>query len=359
VFDRRRARSAYMDWAKMCSDAKFNLASSGMESFPMAGLAPDFSQMEINGPTLYGYEPLKQKIAERYHVAKENVVLAAGTSMANYLAMAACAAPGDEVLIEEPGYALLADTARYLGMEVKTFSRRFENKYQPELDELRKKVTSKTSLIVVCNLHNPSSALLPQDTLRVIGKIAAEAGARVIVDEVYLELLWEKRPESAFHLDPKVFVVTSSLTKAYGLSGIRCGWVLADPELVERMWHINNLHYATPAFPAEWLGVIAFEKLGEVTYVQKQRLETNRAMLRECLQGQDALEYVWPEAGTVVFPRVRKASVDEFCQRLRECGVSVVPGRFFDSPEHVRIGVGGQTEMVREGLARLRASITG
>jgi aspartate/methionine/tyrosine aminotransferase len=347
-----------MDWAKLCSDARFNLASSGMASFPMAGLAPDLSQMEINGPTLYGYEPLKEKIAARYHVATENVVLAAGTSMANYLAMAACAAPGDEALIEEPGYALLADAARYLGLEVKRFSRRFENQFQPDLDDLRKNITAKTKLIILCNLHNPSSALLPQETLREIGKIAAQAGARVLVDEVYLELLWEERPESAFHLDSKVFVATSSLTKAYGLSGLRCGWVLADAELAERMWHINNLHYATPVFPGEWLSVIAFEKLDAVTQVQRARLGPNRAALRAFLESQDKLDYVWPEFGTVVFPRLRKGSVDEFCKALREREVSVVPGQFFDCPQHVRIGVGGETEMVREGLARLRTCLT-
>lgn len=348
---RTQSRSAYMEFAKLRAGARFNLANSGMMAFPLRELGVSIEQLEINGPNNYGYEPLKQAIARRYRVAEECVVTAAGTSMANYLVMAACADSGDEVLIEQPTYALLLDTARYLGLKVRRFQRPAAHNFQVDLEDLKRNISERTKLIVLCNLHNPSGALLSTDTLREIGDMARSAGARALVDEVYLEMLWESQPESAVHLDPDVFISSNSLTKAYGLSGVRCGWVLASPELTERMWHINDLHGATPAYPAELLSVIAFSKLSEVAGKQKSLLDANRLQLRKLLESQSALEYFWPEHGTVVFPRLKSGDAEIFCERLiREYELSVVPGTFFEAPERIRIGVGGSSEEVQRNL---------
>jgi hypothetical protein len=174
------------------------------------------------------------------------------------------------------------------------------------------------------------------------------------VDEVYREMLFENEPKTAFHLDPERFIITNSLTKAYGLSGLRCGWVLAPPPIAERIWHINDLHGATFAHPAELLSVIAFEKLVEISERMKTLLDRNRVLLRELLAARKELEYFWPEYGTVVFPRLRKGNADDLCDFLRkDFDTSVVPGRFFDAPDHIRIGVGLPTEAVRDALQQL------
>ena len=342
-----------MEFAKTLSGAKHNLATSGMAGFPLAELGVSIDQLEINGPDGYGYEPLRRAIAQRYRVPVECVATAAGTSMANYFALAACAEPGDEVLIEQPTYALLLDTARYLGLEIKRFQRSASSAYQVDLADLERQISLQTRLIVICNLHNPSSALTPESTLREIGRMAKKAGARVIVDEVYLEMLWESEPHSAFHIDPDTFISTNSLTKAYGLSGIRCGWVLASPEIAERVRHIHDLHAASNAFAAEVLGVVAFDKLRDIAAIQKTRLNENRKLLKRTLESQSSLEYLWPEHGTVVFPRFN-GNVEAFCDRLRKkYEVSVVPGEFFQDPQRIRIGIGGTTEAVRPALEQL------
>lgn len=352
------SRSAYMEFAKFRSAAKYNLATSGMANLSLAELGASIDQLEINGPDAYGYEPLKQAIATRYRVPVECVVTAMGTSMANYFALAACANAGDEVLIEQPTYGLILDTARYLGFEIKRFARPAACNYQIDLDDLARKISSRTKLIALCNLHNPSSALTSEQTLREIGNIAKKVGAHVLVDEVYLEMLWESEPNSAVHIDPEVFISTNSLTKAYGLSGIRCGWILAPKEIAERIWHIHDLHAATNVYPAELLSVIAFEKLPRIAALQKARLDENRRLLRECLEGQSVLEYFWPEHGTVVFPRVKNGNAQAFAERLRrEYQLSVVPGTFFEDPERIRIGVGGKTEEVRASLEQLRRAL--
>jgi hypothetical protein len=341
-----------MEFAKTRSGARHNLATSGMAGFPLAELGVSIDQLEINGPDGYGYEPLRNAIAQRYRVPVECVATAAGTSMANYFALAACVEPGDEILIEQPTYALLLDTARYLGLEIKRFQRPAASDYQVDLADLERQISPRTRLIVLCNLHNPSSTLTPESTLREIGRMAKKAGARVIVDEVYLEMLWESHPHSAFHIDPDIFISTNSLTKAYGLSGIRCGWVLASPEITERIRHIHDLHAASNAFPAEVLGVVAFEKLRDITAVQKTRLNENRKLLKRALE-QSSLEYFWPEYGTIVFPTF-KGNAEAFCDLLRKkYEVSVVPGEFFQDPQRIRIGIGGTIETVRPALEQL------
>ncbi len=133
----------------------------------------------------------------------------------------------------------------------------------------------------------------------------ARNGARVLVDEVYREMLWESAPRSAFHLDPEIFLSTNSLTKAYGLSGVRCGWILAAPELAERIWHINDLHGATPAYPAELISVAAFAELAQIADEQRMLLDGNRALLKSFLDSRSELECFWPAQGTVVFPRLK------------------------------------------------------
>ncbi|MGZ4828592.1 MAG: pyridoxal phosphate-dependent aminotransferase [Candidatus Angelobacter sp.] len=358
TYSRSTACSPYMEWAKLHSTAKFNLATSGVASFPLSGLGVTIDQLEINGPSIDGYEPLLQEIALRYRVPQECVVSAVGTSMANYLALAATTEPGDQILVEQPTYELILSTAKYLGLEIRRFPRRAENNFAIDPADVERNLSPRTRVIAICNLHNPSGALVPDATLREVGELAARVGARVLVDEVYREMLFESVPASAFHIDPECFIVTNSLTKAYGLSGLRCGWVLASPELARRMFRINDLHGATFAHPAELLSVVALEKLPQIVAHMKSMLDTNRQMLRDFLLRRDDLDYFWPEYGTIVFPRLKNGDVDSLCRLLRhEFETSVVPGSFFESPERFRVGVGTPTESVREALPQLERGL--
>jgi aspartate/methionine/tyrosine aminotransferase len=342
-----------MEFAKLRSGARFNLATSGVMGYPLADLPVRLEELEINGPTLYGYAPLQERLARKNGTSPECVVAAAGTSMANHLAMAAAFEPGDEVLIEQPTYELLLRAAEYLGGRIKRFSRRFEEEFRLDPKAVEKQVSTQTKLIVITNLHNPSGALASNDTLAEIGEIARRVGARVLVDEVYLESLFEQAPRSAFHLGSE-FIVTSSLTKAYGLSGIRCGWVLAEPQLAERMWKINDLYGATPVHVGELLSVIALDNLERVAERAKGILKKNREALDRFLGTQSGLEYFRPKFGTVIFPKLKRGNVERLVELLtRKYETSVVPGGFFEMPQHFRLGIGGDPEMTCEGLERL------
>jgi aspartate/methionine/tyrosine aminotransferase len=350
--------SAYMRWAKLQSTAKYNLATSGMLNLPLSELGITLEELQINGPTIYGYEPLLKALAARYRVPQPCAVSTMGTSFANYLALAGATEPGDEVLIEQPTYDPILGAARYLGLEIRRFKRKAEHNFAVDLEEVERNLSPRTRVIVLCNLHNPSGATVPDALLTELGRLAKTCNAYVVVDEVYREMLFSAEPQTAFHLDPSTFIVTSSLTKAYGLSGLRCGWVLAPHELAERMWRIHDVHAATYPFMAEYLSVIAIQKLPEISARMKSVLDQNRAMLREFLEQQEDLDYCWPDYGTIVFPRLKRGNVTELCRLLRnEFDVSIVPGNFFETPDHFRIGVGTPTSDVRAALQQLQRGL--
>src|SRR5436309_7016530 len=354
----RHKHSDYMHWSKTQSRARFNLATSGVAPFPFRELPIDVKELEINGDNSYGYPPLQRAIAAHHGVGRECVVEAAGTSMANHLVMAAIIEPGDEVLIEHPGYGPILDVAHYLEAKVKRFRRVEENGWVIDPNAVRACITPRTRLVVITNLHNPTSALTPDSVLREVGDIARSIGALVLVDEVYLDAVYQRTPRTAFHLGPE-FVVTSSLTKVYGVSGLRCGWILARPDLARKMRRLNDLYSATPVFPGLLLAVAVFKHLNRLREKARRVVEADRKLLRDFLIKQSALSAVWTDWGTTSFVQLRDGNADDFMERLRtQFDTSAVPGRFFQMPDHFRIGMGVNTEMFEEGLDRIDRALT-
>ena len=361
----RTKRSAYMEWAKTRSHAKFNLATSGLLNFPFKEFPLQLEELELTAPGGYGYASLIQRLARHTGVAEESIVTATGTSLANHLAMAAVLDPGDEVLMELPVYGPMLDVAEYLGARIKRISRRFENDFAIDLAELAKALTRDTRLIALTNLHNPSGALIPAETVRAIGVLALHARAHVLVDEVYLEMLFGRSAPFCFPIGQDLaaggdnpFIVTSSLTKVYGLSGLRCGWILASPALAKRMWLLNDLFAASPVHSAERMSVMALDHLELFRERARALLSANRPLLDAFLDSRNDLECFRPLAGTVFFPRLTRGDPQEFFKLLREkYETTVVPGEFFEMPRHFRLGIGGDTGELHAGLERLSAAL--
>jgi hypothetical protein len=351
-------QSIYMNWAKTRPKVKYDLALSGILNLPFSELEAKIEDLDLNGDNAYGYGPLVESLAAHSQVAPESVVtISGGTSMANHLAMAAALEHGDEVLIEQPTYEPILALAEYFGAEVKRFPRSFESGYRIDVDELAKQVSRRTRLIVLTNLHNPSSVPVHEETLRRIGELARSVGARVLVDEVYLEAIFETAPRSSVHLGPE-FIATTSLTKGYGLSGLRCGWILAEPDLAQRIRLLHDVFGAVGPQPSERLSVLALMKLPKFVARAKQILETNRAVLTDFLDTREDLQVVRTETGTTSFPRLLKGRVEDLCDSLqRKHDTAIVPGRFFESPRHFRIGICAEPALFKIGVERLGAAL--
>ncbi len=347
-------QSSYMHWAKTRPKVKYDLALSGILNLPFPDLEANIEDIELNGDNSYGYGPLIDAIAAHCSVPPACVVtVSGGTSMANHLAMAAAIEYRDEVVIEQPTYEPLLALAKYFGLKIKRFSRSFDNEFRINIDDLQAVVTSRTRLIVLTNLHNPSSSLSDEETLRRIGKIAESVGGRVLVDEVYLEAMFERAPRSCVHLGPQ-FISTSSLTKGYGLSGLRCGWILVEPELAQRIRLLHDIFASLAPHPVERLSVVVLQKLPRFIARARNTLEMNRAVLHDFLDSREDLKAMRNGQGTTCFPLLLRGRVDVLSDLLQhKYDTAVVPGRFFESPQHFRIGMCAEPELFKTGVERL------
>lgn len=356
ILPARAMQSDYMNFAKLRVAARFGLASSGVADCAMSDLAPTLDDLALHGPNAYGFAPLTDRIAGRFGVEPAHVVAAGGASFANHLAFAALVSPGDEVLIEDPTYELLRATLGYFQADLQTFPRRPADDWRLDPHAVIERLTPRTRLVVLTNLHNPTGALAGEGAVAAIARAADRVGALVLIDEVYRELLFRSgEAHTDFRPDGNI-VVTSSLTKAYGLSGLRCGWILAPAGAAERMRRLNDLFASLPPHMAERLSVRAFDRLGGLRERANAMIDANRAAYREILGEHPRLEQTVFDQGTTVFPRVAGADGETVYQRLlADYETSVVPGRFFGCPEHIRIGLGGDPAMTRSGLERIRA----
>lgn len=348
----RAMQSEYLHWAKNQPPVQFNLGSSEVDHYRLDRLPFTLADLEIDGASRYRYLPLREAIGNRYGVPAAQVVTADGTSMANMLAMAAIIAPGDEVLIERPTYEPLVATASFLGAEVKRFDRSADAGFGLDFAELERMMTAQTRLIVLTNLHNPSGVLTGEGPLLAVNQLAEKWDALVLIDEVYLDAAHVSQ-RSAVHLGDR-FICTNSLTKVYGLSGIRCGWILASPPVAERMWRLNELFGVAQAHPAERLGCIAFDHLDEIAGETPALLQRNRALWNEFLATRDDVDGAPMTDGITTFVRWNGGDTEPLAAMLRaEFDTSIVPGRWFELPDHFRVGVGGSTEKLKHGLDRL------
>ena len=349
----------YLRWAKVRPRVTHDLASSGLLPVTTAELLGDArarEAFEITGPSDEGYLPLREAIGSRYGLTADHITIAPGAAGANFQSFLALVQRGDDVLIETPGYDPLMAAVRALGATAVLFERKWENGFALDPGAVESALTPRTRLIVISNAHNPSGAMARASTLRDIGAIARKIGATVLVDEVYAEAQHDDSPMPlpAATLGAE-FVTTSSLTKAYGLAGLRCGWIVASPEVSERIRITRDVIDGSGAFIAESVATIAVRDIDRLRARARKLLGENFAALKAMASSHPRLEWLEPVAGTTAFPRVKGvADATAFVDSLiRDYDTIVVPGHFFQAPAHIRIAFGGDPVKFRAALAQL------
>ncbi|MCI0451734.1 MAG: aminotransferase class I/II-fold pyridoxal phosphate-dependent enzyme [Candidatus Latescibacteria bacterium] len=353
----QRIGSQYLSWTKRRAPVRYNLARSGVPRLPLERLELSLADLLHNENAEDGWPPLMERIAARQDVTAAHVVTTHGCSMANHLAMAAVVEAGDDVVMESPVYEPLVRVAEYLGARVVPFLRHAENRWHIDPDEVRRALTPKTRLVVASNLHNPTGSFDNQDTMADIARFAESAGARVLVDEVYLEFFHARGARTAVRQSPRV-LATSSMTKAFGLDGLRLGWVLAEPELAERMRRLNDLFSVNTAHPSERIAARALDRADVLLAESRTFLTRNIESVDAFVRDHDVLSWAKPRAGTVGFIQVADRDVDALVDRLHaDFEVAIVPGRFFGAPDHFRISFGLDSDSMREALSRISRAL--
>ncbi len=340
--------------------AKTKLTSFGGLNLGMSGIAgPTVEDLPIPKDTPFwapegefGDPSLRAAVAAHASVAPERVFVSAGSSLANFLVYLT-EARGAHVAVEAPGYEALTALPKAVSADVSTFMRDESREWRIDPTSLRASLRPDTRLIVVTDLHNPTGARLHADDLALLIREAERIDAAVLVDEVYLELDLEPRLTAA-RSNPRV-IVTSSLTKAHGLGGLRIGWILADPARIERFSAWNDL--VCPAHPVPSIAIAKAYLPRAVEFLAR-----TKAMIRERVEQVDRwvksrpdISWVRPVGGISGFVRLPTGvGSGAFSDHAwAKHGVRVIPGAFFAADDHIRISYGLPTLDLEKALNAL------
>ena len=357
-------------------EVEFNLSESGVHPLSLAELAggdPGAIARCLGLPLGYsqtnGTVALRERIAALYPGATpENVLVTNGTAEANFVAIWGLVEADDELALMLPNYMQIPGIARGFRARVLPFHLRAgAARWSVDLDELRRSVTARTRLIAVCNPNNPTGAVLSRGEMEAIVEVAAKAGAWLLADEVYQGAEREGPRTPSFWLWRESYdriIVTCGLSKAYGLPGLRLGWVAGPAELAARLWAYRDYTTIAPGALSDAVAQLALAPETRERILGRTRalLRTNYPILSDWVAGHAGVfDLVEPQAGAIAFLEYQlPLGSMELVERLRrEQSVLIVPGNHFGMANYLRIGYGSPAEHLRRGLARVSNGLEG
>ena len=302
-----------------------------------------------------GAAPLVEALANIYNCQSSNVITTTGGSEANFLVYLALLAAGDEIIVEQPGYSPLWLVPEMMGAKVVDWPRKFEDGFTLDLEALKDKITNRTKLIVMTNLHNPTGVLADNDTIRAAAEIASDHGALLFIDEMFLDV--SETPSSSAAGSEGV-IVTASVSKVYGIGGLRTGWIVAEKQLAEKC--LAAKWQATVAAPylSELISAAALVKAKKYLVNRcKDIARRNMPLVKEWIEANsNKLAWVPPNGGIMAFPKFCSNNIDSvtFGRRLvDEKSVLISPGTYFGLDGYFRLTFMNPEEQLRAGLGAI------
>jgi len=355
----------YIEWAQEQKAEWFDcdLGSSGLSlDWDWADWDIDLRAMPADGENWFGYGPLRERLAASLSVARDQVLLAPGCTGANALVMAALLRSGDRVAVETPVYSPLVNLVRGFGGEVVPVVRSPDLRRGFSAETLHKALEG-CALCLITNPHNPTGRVLDRSEIREVAGICERAGATLVVDEVYREFPGrEEHPSAATCCENAV--ITSSMTKAYGLGGLRVGWIAGPAPVVETCVAANRVLLGRGSMAGEWLveQILSDEvRWRAVREDIGRRVQAGSALVERFMQSRPELGWTRPDRGICSLielpPGISGTTLVDHCRE--EARVYMVPGEFFGATGTVRLSFGAGPEMVEEGLKRLGRVLDG
>jgi aspartate/methionine/tyrosine aminotransferase len=342
-----------------------NISESGVHPLTTSELVPDGATLRkiLDVPQYYpqtnGSEELRSRIAELYPGAKtENVLVTCGGSEANFIATWALLEPADEIVFMMPNYMQIAGLARAFGATVKPLWLREELQWGIDMDELPRLIGPKTRLVAICNPNNPTGSVLKKEERTAIVRAAEKVGAWILADEVYRGAEFDGAMTTSFWGGYDRILCTAGLSKAFSLPGLRTGWVVGTPKMVERLWGYHDYTSIGPSMLTDRLASIALEPTRRAWILNRTRetLLRNYPALQTWLKGHaDSFSHVPPKAGAIAWAGLRRGQNSaQMAEQLREKkSVLLVPGEQLGMDSFVRFGFGGDPEHLQKALARI------
>lgn len=349
---------------------EFNLSESGVEPLKIRELldTPELKEQLLDIQLGYsqtnGTVPLREAISHYYPGSTaDHIVATNGGAEANFLVswwLFQEYPDKREFVFMVPNYLQIGGIWKNMGINVKNFNLRMtEGKWAPDIEQLKSVVTKLTGAIAICNPNNPTGAIIGESDLKAIADIAADNDAWLVSDEIYrgAELQDEKAP--SIHGIYDKTIITSSLSKAYGLPGLRIGWAVCPTEqLAKELWTYSDYTTICPSKISDWLATLALNPKVQAKIEERTRkvIQDNWAIMKKWLDSHaDVLEYVAPSAAAICFIKQNTGidSLDLVIRLMKEKSVLISPGEHFEVPGYLRIGFGAEPDHLEPALARI------
>ncbi|TKJ23550.1 MAG: aminotransferase [Promethearchaeota archaeon Loki_b32] len=357
--------------SKFEQDVEFNLTESSVHPMSLSELLsddPDYINhllaTDLNYPHVNGIPELRENIAVLYDGATaDNVLVTVGAIEANYNAIRTLLAAGDEIVMMLPNYMQIWGIAKNNNFRLRTLHLLEENGWAPDLDELQEKVTKNTKLIAVCNPNNPTGYILTENEMDAIVNAAERVGAWILADEVYngTERLINDQTPSFYGRYDKVLAV-GSMSKAYGLPGLRIGWVLGPIDTIDNIWARHEYTTISATMLSNKLAAIALSPKVRPRIIKRTRkfIRNGYLVLQSWMDNhKNTFSFIPPQAAAILFLRYHlDINSTEFAERLRkEKNVLIIPGDFFGMDKFLRIGFGLPQDYLTQALSRIHELI--
>ena len=293
----------------------------------------------------------------------DDVLLTIGAAGALFIIATTLLEKGDELIVVRPNYATNIETPRAIGAAIHFIDLTFENSWTLDIEQIRRAVTPRTRYISVTHPHNPTGACLEAAQLKGLAEIAEAHHLYVLVDETYRDMVFGPQLPLAAEYSPRLISI-SSLSKTYGLPGLRVGWIICrDRPLFETFLAAKEqIHICGPVLDEELAYRYLLQRDKHFPHIRAD-IAQKFGVVKTWIQSQDHWEWVEPRGGCVCFPRIRRPEridIEKFYELLlKKYGTYVGPGHWFEMPRHyIRLGFGWPTkEQLEEGLEALSKAI--
>ena len=338
-------------------DVPLNISYSNIQGFTLGEFHKALpGNLDLNWTDERGPPELRRLIARRTRVPIERILVTSGATEANFLANAALVRPKDRVVVDSPIYSPLRDCAAGMGGDVIPVGRDCKSGWSLDLDRIRKAAGGKAKLLVFANLNNPTSSAIGRSEMRELADIAEECNGYVLVDETFRELAFRRTPPSVAEFGPRM-IALSTVTKLGGLGGLRVGWIVAHPQLIEQCKAVKDYTTICGSSVSQELATWALRRWDFFRRRAKRILDGNRKLVEDALDRIPSLHGEIPTSGTVMFPH-SDVNVTKLTQRLvRKYKTVIAEGRFFGLSDHFRLGLGGNANELRRGLRNVRRAL--
>ena len=351
IFKMERWQSTYENVVR------YNLTESGVHPLTVRELVGDESHILAETSLGYGYTngtpELRELISQLYRGrTPRSVLVTNGSSEANFISILRLVERGDEVVLMLPNYMQIWGIARSMGAKVRTFRLVAENAWALDVEQLKSLVGKQTKLIAVCNPNNPTGAVLSTAEMNAIRDLASESRAWILSDEVYQGAEINGRTTQSFLDIYDRTIVTNGLSKAYGLPGLRIGWIAGPESTIAKLWSYHDYTTIAPSSIGDRLARVALKKRSEILERTRNILRTNRPILEQWVNQTAIFSFVKPKAGAISFARYGlKVNSTRLAEKLLEQrSVLVVPGDHLGIDGYLRIGYGAEPSYLKAGL---------